>query len=129
MPSLRPLSQAASRCAGPVTVGARRYIDGGARSHTNADLAKGYDLVVVVALQLDSWTSGGALTGLFGRLDEEVQSLKDGGATVITIVPDDAGRATLAGNLMDFRKRPDAARAGLEQGAALAATLQESWTA
>src|SRR5690349_12535570 len=33
----------------PVTIGERRYVDGGARSAANVDLATGYDRVVVVA--------------------------------------------------------------------------------
>jgi NTE family protein len=33
----------------PVTIGGRRWIDGGVRSATNADLAAGYDRVVVLA--------------------------------------------------------------------------------
>src|SRR4029077_19401592 len=33
----------------PITIGGRRYIDGGVRSATNADLAAGCDRVVVLA--------------------------------------------------------------------------------
>jgi NTE family protein len=111
----------------PITVNGRRYIDGGVRSATNADLAAGYDLVVVVAIRLEAMTAAGALTQLFTPLDDEVQQLKDGGATVVTVTPDDGARAAMAGNLMDFRKRPDAARAGLAQGEAQAAVLKEHW--
>jgi NTE family protein len=111
----------------PVTVSGRRYVDGGARSHTNADMATGHDLVVVVAINLDAWTPGGALAKLFTRLEKETQSLRDGGATVVTIEPDDGSRAAMAGNLMDFRKRPDAARAGMAQGEALADSLRVQW--
>ena len=42
----------AARCPGvypPVTIDGRRYVDGGMRSATNADLAAGYDRVVVLA--------------------------------------------------------------------------------
>jgi len=35
----------------PVTVGARRFIDGGIRSAANADLASGFDRIVIVAPQ------------------------------------------------------------------------------
>ena len=38
----------------PVTIKGRRYLDGGARSGTNADLAKGYDVVVVIAVSGDA---------------------------------------------------------------------------
>ncbi len=51
-----PLSRAiASSCSvpgvyPPITINGRRYIDGGMRSGTNADLAKGYDKVVVIVV-------------------------------------------------------------------------------
>ena len=112
----------------PITVKGRRYIDGGARSATNADLVAGHELVVLVAVRLDEWTSGGALHRAFTRLDEEVESLKDSGSTVVTVYPDEDSRAAMAGNLMDFRKRADAARAGQAQAAAEVAALKELWT-
>ena len=34
----------------PITIRGRHYIDGGMRSATNADVAKGYDAVLVVAV-------------------------------------------------------------------------------
>jgi NTE family protein len=105
----------------PITLKGRRWIDGGTRSATNADLAAGHDIIVIVAVRLDDWTSGGALTRVFGRLEEEVQTLTDTGATVVTIV-------AMGGNLMDFRRRADAARAGLAQGAAEVAELAAAWS-
>ena len=111
----------------PVTLQGKRWIDGGVRSSTNADLAVGHEVVVIVAVRLSDWTPGGALARLFARLDEEVQILTDGGATVVTLLPDDASRAAMGGNLMDFQKRADAARAGLAQGLADAAELKTYW--
>lgn len=110
----------------PVTLNGRRYIDGGMRSSTNADMASGYDLVVVVALRLGG--AGGAVgERIAARLDEEIETLKDGGATVAVITPDEASIASFGVNLMDFRRRPDAARAGLAQGKAYAADLKPLW--
>jgi NTE family protein len=109
----------------PVTIKGRRFIDGGMRSATNADMAAGHDLVVVIALRLGE--AAGGLSRIAARLDEEVETLKDGGSTVVTITPDDASLAALGVNLMDFRKRADAARAGLAQGAAQAQALGEIW--
>jgi NTE family protein len=111
----------------PVTIDGARWMDGGVRSATNADMAAGYDLVVVVAVRLGEWTPGGALTRVFAHLDEEVQLLKDGGATVVTVFPDDASVAAMGGNLMDFRRRADAARAGLVQGETHAEELKALW--
>jgi len=111
----------------PITLQGKRWIDGGVRSSTNADLATGHEVVVIVAVRLSDWTPGGTLARLFARLDEEVKTLTDGGATVVTLLPDDASRAAMGGNLMDFQKRADAARAGLAQGLADAAELKSYW--
>jgi len=111
----------------PITLQGKRWIDGGVRSSTNADLATGHEVVVIVAVRLSDWTPGGTLARLFARLDEEVKTLTDGGATVVTLLPDDASRAAMGGNLMDFQKRADAARAGLAQGLADAAELKTYW--
>ena len=110
----------------PVTLNGRRYIDGGMRSATNADMAIGHDLVVVIALRLGA---GGGVIGerLTAQFDQEIETLKDGGATVIVMTPDEASVAAFGSNLMDFRRRPDAARAGLAQGLADAKDLAAYW--
>ena len=111
----------------PVTLNGRRYIDGGMRSSTNADMAVGHKLVIVVAVRLGA--AGGALgERIQARFDEEVETLKDGGATVLTITPDEDAVAAFGPNLMDFRRRPGAARAGLAQGLAYAADVKPYWT-
>jgi NTE family protein len=110
----------------PVTLGGRRYIDGGMRSSTNADMAAGYDLVVVVAVRLGA-AGGAMMERIAARFDDEIESLKEGGSTVVTIVPDDASIEAFGPNLMDFRRRADAARAGLAQGEAHAVDLKELW--
>lgn len=110
----------------PVTLNGRRYIDGGMRSSTNADMAAGHKLVLVVAVRLGA--AGGALgERIQARFDDEVETLKDGGATVVTITPDEDSVAAFGANLMDFRRRPDAARAGLAQGLAYAADVKPYW--
>ena len=110
----------------PVTLKGRRYIDGGMRSATNADMASGHDLVVVIAIRL-AGAAGTATAAISARLDEEVETLKDGGATVAVITPDDASLEAMGANLMDFRQRGAAARAGLAQGHDYAARLQALW--
>ncbi|HEY3949617.1 patatin-like phospholipase family protein, partial [Phenylobacterium sp.] len=110
----------------PVTLNGRRYIDGGMRSSTNADMAAGHDLVLVIAVRLGA--AGGALgERIAARFNEEIETLKDGGATVVTIAPDEASIAAFGPNLMDFRRRPDAARAGVAQGQAYAKDLAPYW--
>jgi NTE family protein len=111
----------------PVTLNGRRYIDGGMRSSTNADMAAGHSLVVVVAVRLGA--GGGSLAErIEARFNEEVETLKDGGATVLTISPDEGAIAAFGPNLMDFRRRADAARAGLAQGLAYAADVNPYWS-
>jgi NTE family protein len=110
----------------PVTLNGRRYIDGGMRSSTNADMAAGHELVVVVAVRLGA--AGGSLgERIAARFAEEIETLKDGGATVLTITPDEESVEAFGVNLMDFRRRPDAARAGLDQGLAYAADVKAYW--
>jgi NTE family protein len=111
----------------PVTLDGRRYIDGGMRSSTNADKAKGHDTVVVVAVSLGGGDDRSAR--LAAGLDREVKTLTDAGARVTVIAPDAASQAAMGVNLMDFRRRGDAARAGLAQGEALAADLAKAWGA
>lgn len=108
----------------PITIEGRRYIDGGMRSGTNADMAAGYDVVLVVALRLGA---GPVADRIAAQLDAEVETLKDGGATVVVVSPDEASLEAFGPNLMDFRRRPDAARAGLAQGLADAAELKGLW--
>ena len=124
-----PLSRAiASSCSvpgiyPPITIKGRRYIDGGMRSATNADLAKGYDNVIVVAV-----TAGGegpmAEAGQ-KRLEGELDVLRKSGSKVTLIPPDAASRDAFGLNLMDFTRRAGAAETGLAQGRAEAANV--SW--
>ena len=109
----------------PITINGRRYIDGGMRSGSNADLATGHELVVVVGLR----TAGDAEMSARMRapLEKEMQVLRDAGARTELILPDDASVAAFGANLMDGRVRPAAAKAGIEQGRALAATLKDVW--
>jgi NTE family protein len=110
----------------PVTLNGRRYIDGGMRSSTNADMAAGHDLVVVVAVRLGA-VGGAAMERIAARFDEEIESLKEGGSTVVAITPDEASIEAFGPNLMDFRRRAGAARAGLAQGEAYAVDLNAYW--
>jgi NTE family protein len=110
----------------PVTIGGRRYIDGGMRSGTNADVAAGHDLVLIVVVRAGE-AAGPAGARIAARLTEEEQILRDGGAEVVVVGPDEPSRQAFGANLMDFRRRGDAARAGLAQGAAEAERLRALW--
>ena len=112
----------------PITLKGRRYIDGGMRSPTNADVAKGYDIAVVVAVTGAS--TDPAMAAQFQKvLDRELTTLRESGAKVELIVPDTASVTAFGINLMDPRRRPGAAKAGLAQGNAQAAKLRALWSA
>jgi len=109
----------------PYRVGDRRYIDGGYRSNAeNADLAAGYARVLVL-----SPFGGRSLTPFaWGtHLATQVGELRAGGSRVETIVPDKCAEHMFGASAMNPALRPPAARAGHEQGRALAGQLTEFW--
>jgi NTE family protein len=110
----------------PVTLSGKRYIDGGMRSSTNADLATGHELVVVIQVRVGAM-AGAAAEAYAKRFDDETDALRQGGARVVVLAPNEASQAAMGVNLMDFRNRAAAARAGLDQGAAKAEALAASW--
>ena len=110
----------------PITLNGRRYIDGGMRSATNADVAHGHDLTVVVALRLAVATNPVA-EATRAQLDAEMAVLREDGRRAELILPDEASTAAFGPNLMDASHRPAAARAGLAQGEAMAESLREAW--
>jgi len=121
------LTAVASSCAvpgifPPVSVEGRRYMDGGMRSATNADLAQGDDLVVILAVRIP-----GMPEELARLVDEEVEALKTAGSTAVLITPDEGSAAAMGLNLMDFGRSAEVARAGLAQAAAQAQVLGELW--
>jgi NTE family protein len=104
-------------------IGGSLYIDGGYRSNAeNADLAAGYSRVLVL-----SPFSGRSRTPVdWGmHLATQVEELRAGGSRVETIFPD--SEHMFGANAMDLSLRPPAARAGYDQGRALAAQLTEFW--
>lgn len=106
----------------PVTLKGRRYMDGGMRTPTNADLAAGHEIVVVVAV-----ISAGRRDWMGLALTDELESLRSGGSTVVAITLDEAATAAFGGNAMDTSRKAAVARAGLAQAAAQAAALREVW--
>ncbi len=112
----------------PVTLKGRRYMDGGMRSGTCADLAVGHELVVVIQVRTGP-TSGAMAQANAARFAAELDVLRGGGAQVVVVSPDAASQSAMGVNLMDFRNRAAAARAGLAQGAGDAQALQAVWSA
>jgi NTE family protein len=110
----------------PITLKGRRYIDGGMRSPTNADVAQGHDVTMVVALRIAAG-AGPAADALRAQLDSELANLREEGRRAELIAPDEASVQAFGPNLMDASHRPAAARAGLAQGEALAGELRKAW--
>jgi NTE family protein len=103
-------------------------MDGGTHSATNAELAKGYDTAVVLAV---SGTAGDPeMAAQFRRqLDNELVILRESGTRVELVVPDASSIRAFGPSLMDPRNAASAAEAGLVQGNAEAATLRGIWGA
>jgi NTE family protein len=97
----------------PVTIGGRRYMDGGVRSRDNADLAAGAARITVISpLGLNSPVPTPV------PLPDVLTALKDSGATVTVISPDEASTAAIGLNSLDPATRVPAAAAGRAQGRA-----------
>ncbi|MFE0009526.1 patatin-like phospholipase family protein, partial [Streptomyces erythrochromogenes] len=105
----------------PVTVGERRFIDGGIRSATNADLAADYARVVIIApIALGS--------GLVPSPAAQAARLREAGAKVLLITPSATARKAFGRNVLDPARRDPAARAGLAQAAAHASEAAAVWS-
>ncbi len=121
-----PLVQAvAASCAvpgvyPPITLSGRRYIDGGVRSGTNADLAAGYGRVVVLAPLARGI---GPMTGV----PEHLAQLR-ATASVTAVSPDAAAVAAIGRNVLDPARRAGAARAGRAQAGAVVGEVSAVWT-
>ncbi len=108
----------------PYSIGDNRYIDGGYRRNENADLAAGYGRVLVLS-PLGGRTRHPLDWGM--QLSAQADELRARGSRVETILPDSNSRNAFGSNLMDPSTRPPAARAGYEQGRALAEQLTQFW--
>ncbi|WP_234586227.1 patatin-like phospholipase family protein [Micromonospora sp. MH99] len=104
----------------PVTIGARRFVDGGMRSSVNADLAAGAQRVLVLA-------PTSAAFGPMPRLAAQVAELRSAGSQVVVVTPDAAARAAIGRDVLDPARRAGAARAGWAQAATVADEVLALW--
>jgi NTE family protein len=96
----------------PVTIGASRYMDGGARTFTNVDLAGNYRRVLVIAPMVEPGFAD-QLADLSGRVE---------------VIQPDAGSLTAFGtDVLDPVVRTPAALAGRAQGQRAAARISALW--
>ena len=107
----------------PVTIGNRRFIDGGVRSVANADLAARYQRVVIVAPVAQGI---GPLMPGPGR---QAAALAAAGARVALVRPDRPAMRAIGHNVLDVSRRAAAATAGRAQAAAEAAAVRAVWQA
>ncbi|MPY62004.1 patatin-like phospholipase family protein [Streptomyces spongiae] len=104
----------------PITIGAGRWMDGGVRSTTNADLVHDCRRVVVLA----PIPKG---PGASQSTSDQVAALMTGGARAALLVPDRAARRAFGRNPLDASRVPGAARAGFRQAAEYAEQVRTVW--
>lgn len=110
----------------PITIKGHRYMDGGMRSMTNADLARGHARVLVLAMV------AGPLDAPFAQrylapLEREVEFLRTSGSDVAVITPDANCIEAFGPNLLDYRRTVMAAAGGEKQAMNEAARLRAFW--
>ena len=107
----------------PVTIDGRRYMDGGARSSDNADLALGYARTMIVA---PMGTARPEVTG--ASLEQQVEILRNAGGKTYLVEPDQASKKAIGLNPLAPKTRTPAARAGRSQGHAIAEDVALFWS-
>ena len=107
----------------PVTIGNRRFVDGGVRSVANADLAARYERVVIVA------PVGQGTGPLMPGPGRQAAALAAAGARVALVRPDRAAMRAIGRNVLDVSRRAAAATAGRAQATAEAAAVRTVWQA
>ncbi|TXL56645.1 patatin-like phospholipase family protein [Aeromicrobium terrae] len=101
----------------PIPIDGRLYVDGGARSGSNADLAAGCDVVVAIS----------PLDRSIGTQRSATSQLRDLGVPYVVITPDAEARAAIGKNILDPAARPPSARAGFAQAKAHVDALRDLW--
>ena len=114
-----PASAVASSCAlpgffAPVTIDGHRYMDGGVRSVTNADLARRCKTALVLAPTVGPRDALAKVS--VKRLDLELGILRTSGCKVALIVPDAASLSAFGGTLGNSDRAGVALEAGRNQG-------------
>ncbi|CAB4332084.1 MAG: patatin-like phospholipase family protein [Actinobacteria bacterium] len=102
----------------PVTIGDTRFIDGGVNSGSNADLAEGCEVVVIIA----------PFAGGFGpTVEVEAEALRSTGAIVEVIAADAQATEAFGTNVLDPATRVPSLREGRRQGALEALRIAKVW--
>ena len=104
----------------PTSIKGRRYIDGGTRSATNADLANGADRVLVIV------PAPPDAEPLASALEQEISALDP--ARVFVVAADDAALQAFGVNPLSPTTRRPAALAGRNLGNSVARQVTEFWS-
>jgi NTE family protein len=104
----------------PVEINGRRWMDGGMRSAANADLAAGFDRVVVLA---PLWRGFRVMPAAL----RQCQQLAAVGSAVVLVTPS-AESAAAMGNLLDSAGRAAAVQAGYAQAEAALTDVAALWS-
>ena len=110
----------------PITIKDRRYMDGGMRSMTNADLARGHERVLVIAMVAGPLDAPLAQRYL-APLEREVAFLRTHGSDVSIITPNAHCIEAFGPNLLDYRRSVIAAEGGARQAIEEGARLRAFW--
>ena len=103
----------------PMTINGRRYMDGGARSGSNADLATGCGRVVVLAPMPVALRRSGRISEQLARLGPKVHS--------VVVSPDENARKAIGRRILDPAARAASARAGRAQAASVRDRVAVVW--
>ena len=103
----------------PVTIDGRRYVDGGARSGTNADLAVGNDRILVITPSIEGVVSP------LDHLAEEIELLQP--SVVRVVYADQASASAFGVNPLSPSTRGPAALAGRRVGQSVAVDVASFW--
>lgn len=104
----------------PVTIDGERYMDGGMRSGTHANLAAGKKNVVIIAP-----LSFG--TKLMPSPSVHADALRQAGATVAVVTPDDEAKKAIGRDVLDPKARAKSAQAGKDQAQRVFETVAAVW--
>ena len=104
----------------PTTINGRRYLDGGVRSGTNADMARGCDPIVVL-------TPLAVALGRRQRVENQLASL-GAGIRSLVVKADPVARKSMGRQALDPSRRASSARAGKAQAPEVAKSVAEVWS-
>ncbi|MEU6450475.1 patatin-like phospholipase family protein [Streptomyces sp. NPDC046979] len=104
----------------PITIGKARWMDGGVRSTTNADLLTDCARVVVLAPIPKA-------AGATPSAQSHIRTLTTHGTRATLLTPDRAARRAFGRNPLNAARIPGSAREGRRQGREYAETVREVW--